>query len=427
MIAIPSSLRVGALGGAGAPCALFAMLLIAYWAASRFASKSLGPADFQPLRVAIMFLVAAVLCSYIAAQSRHLMPDEGRSADVSLLLIGAWSGVFLVAMDMIPSRERLDVLLRRLVAGAGALATFGVIQFITHQSYLNYFNNIPGLVNQVTNFSVGDRGGFTRPPGTTLHPIEFGAVLTMCLPVALHYAMCDTARSRVRRWYPVAAIAIAIPISVSRSAVVSTIVVLGIVMPTWAPRVRRRAVGVMVGLALMLFLLVHGFLGTMIGLFTSAASDSSVTSRTGSFPLAATFVAHAPIFGRGFGTFLPAFRIFDDQYLGMVVETGLVGLVALLSLFMSGVFEGVRIYRQAISSRDRSLGISLAASAASALVSFALFDAFSFPMSAILIFLLLGCLGALDRLTRADRRLGRDQPAKPIASPMPQAPVKASV
>ena len=51
------------------------------------------------------------------------------------------------------------------------------------------------------------REGLTRPAGTTIHPIEFGAVLTMILPIALHYALHDKYRSKLARWFPVAAIA----------------------------------------------------------------------------------------------------------------------------------------------------------------------------------------------------------------------------
>jgi len=61
---------------------------------------------------------------------------------------------------------------------------------------------------------------------------------------------------------------------------------------------------------------------------------------------------------------------------------------------------------------DARLGVTLAASAASALASFALFDAFSFPMAASLIFLILGCLGALRRFVRTSAKdIRRETPS----------------
>jgi O-antigen ligase len=230
----------------------------------------------------------------------------------------------------------------------------------------------------------------------------------MCLPIALHFAFQDKHRPLLRRWFPVAAIAIAVPISISRSAIVSTVVVLCFLIPSWPVGIRRRAYGAMFALSGVIYLLVPGLLGTLAGLFTGISSDTSAQSRTGSYPLALQFIERAPVFGRGFQTFLTSFWILDDQYLGTLIETGIVGLAALLGLFITGVTVARRVRKRSADARDRSLAQSLAAAVASALVSFALFDAFSFPMAASLIFFILGCVGALNRLVpRAPSAMGR--------------------
>jgi O-antigen ligase len=161
------------------------------------------------------------------------------------------------------------------------------------------------------------------------------------------------------------------------------------------------------------YVMVPGLLGTITHLFTGISGDSSARSRSGSFSLAFDFISRTPIFGRGFLTFLPAYRILDDQYLGLLIEIGVVGLIAYLGLLVSGVVGGLRLRRTA-NQIDGLLGVSLAASVASALASFALFDAFSFPMAASLSFLMLGCVGALRRLARtpsADVRRETPSPA----------------
>jgi polysaccharide biosynthesis protein PslJ len=291
----------------------------------------------------------------------------------------------------------LDVLLRRLVLFAGALASLGLVQFVTKRPFTNYIQ-IPGLATNQSLVSLYGRNGLTRPAGTAVHPIEFGAVLTMVLPLALHYAFVDVHRSLRRRWFPVVAIAFAVPISISRSAIVSVAVVLCILMPMWAPRVRRRAYVAIVALAGTVYVMVPGLLGTITNLFSGISNDSSAQSRSGSFALAFEFISRAPIFGRGFLTFLPAYRILDDQYLGLTIEAGIFGLAAFLALLVSGVLGGIALRRRCDNRTDALLGAALAASVGSALASFGLFDAFSFPMAASLIFLVLGCLGALRRL-----------------------------
>jgi len=161
--------------------------------------------------------------------------------------------------------------------------------------------------------------------------------------------------------------------------------------------------------------LVPGLIGTITGLFTSISSDSSAQSRTGSWPLAFEFISRSPLFGRGFLTFLPPYRILDDQYLGILIETGFIGLATFIGMLMSGVIDGLRIRRLSSAGADGSLGIALSASVASALVSFALFDAFSFPMAASMTFLMLGCVGALRRCVAAStpvQALLRNEPLR---------------
>ena len=72
--------------------------------------------------------------------------------------------------------------------------------------------------------------------------------------------------------------------------------------------------------------------GSIVGLFAGAPEDPSITSRTDSFDLPVEFIAPQPLFGRGLGTFLPKYRIFDNQYLVLLVTIGIVGTLAFVAL-----------------------------------------------------------------------------------------------
>ena len=112
------------------------------------------------------------------------------------------------------------------------------------------------------------------------------------------------------------------------------------------------------------------------------------------------FVERAPLTGRGFLTFMPEYRILDNQYLGMLIDTGFLGSGALIALFTTGVVVAVRQRQRSEEDEVRSLALSLAASVSAAAVSFFFFDAFSFPMLAGVTFLVLGLIGALHSLDR---------------------------
>lgn len=398
LFAIPSRLIFAPLGASGTPAQVLSLGLGTWWAAIKLAGGDRDPRRRDVVRRAMLLFVLAILVSYLVAATRPVTAAELRQADTGLVLALGWLGLLLFTGSGLPSLAALHLTLRRLVIAGGLLASLGLVQFVTKRPLTNYIQ-IPGLTTNNTLVSVVGRGGLTRPAGTALHPIEFGAVLTMILPVALHFAMHDRSRNALRRWFPVAAIAIAVPISISRSAIVSTIVVLLFLLPTWTRGARRITYATLIGLFGLLYVAVPGLLGTLTGLFTGISGDSSAQSRTDSYALATEFITRWPLFGRGFLTFLPSYRILDNQYLGLAIETGAFGVAALLFLFLCGIFIGRAIRLRSADIPTRSLANALAASVASAAASFALFDAFSFPMAATLLFFMLGCLSALDRLT----------------------------
>jgi hypothetical protein len=401
LIAVPSRLIFGPLGAAGTPAQVLGMGALLWWSANWLARPHALTVIRTPIRTAMLVFSAACLTSYVIAATRPIDGVEIRSADRGLLTLCAWLGLLVVAADRISSRQRLDVLLRRLVAATGALASLGIVQFVTHKEWINYIQ-IPGLTLNADLSGVIGRAGFVRPSGTAIHPIEFGVVLTMVLPLALHFAFHDGHRSRLRRWTPPAAIALAVPLSISRSALLGAFIVLLLLLPTWSRPRRRQVYGLLLLLSGAVYVAVPGLLGTLQGLFLGISGDDSAKSRTDSYALVGEFFGRAPLFGRGIGTFLPSYRILDNQYLGTAIETGVAGLLALLALLVTGVVTGQRLRRASGDPMTRNLAQSLAASIAAGACSFATFDALSFPMVAGLMFLLLGCTAALHRLTIRD-------------------------
>jgi polysaccharide biosynthesis protein PslJ len=396
LLLLPSTLVVGALGAAGSLATILSAgfgLLMLTWCLVRRAR----PAPWaRPVAIAAGVFGAAILVSYAAAASRPINAAELRSADRGLITLAGWMGVLFVALYGRMTRERLDRLLIRLVAFVGAGAVLGILQFYSGHTFVDQIS-IPGLSpNQPAGTSF-ERGGFVRPAGMASHPIEFAVVMTMTLPIALHYAM--TARrhtaSVVRRWWPVAAIALAIPQSLSRSAILCFLAGMLVVAVGWTWRQRRAAVGCVLVVMMGVYLAIPGMLGTLIGLFTGISDDGSAASRTDSYGLAWVFIEASPVFGRGFATFLPSYRILDNQYLGLLIETGAVGLGATLALLVTTITVGFTVVRRTDDLVDRSLARALSATVVVAAVGFATFDALGFPQVPGLLFLVLGLVGAL--------------------------------
>ncbi len=188
--------------------------------------------------------------------------------------------------------------------------------------------------------------------------------------------------------------------TVARSAVLGGFVVLVMLFPSWTSTQRLKALVVIPIFLFAMRLLIPGLLGTLRSMFLNASTDNSVKGRTEDYAAVSHFVSQRPIFGRGYGTFLPQlYRVLDNQYLGTIVEAGFVGLATLLLLMCVGVFTARGARMRAADAGTRGLAQSLAASLGAALVCFVTFDAFSFPMVTGVFFLLLGCSGAIWRLS----------------------------
>jgi polysaccharide biosynthesis protein PslJ len=395
LFAIPSKLVIGPLGSGGTPAEVFSLGLLAWWAITVVLAQR-GPQVRQPVRIGMLLLVTTIMISFICASLRPIEAVESRAAATSTLTAFGWLGILLTAIDAIPSRERLDVLLRRLTIAAGLLAALGILQFLTGQAFTNYIQ-IPGLHLNNTLGSVTVRNDFHRPAGTALHPLEFVTVLALCLPVALHYAFSDTHRPVLRRSLPAVAIAVAIPISISRSGILSAAAVVAVLLVTWPSRRKLLLTGLVV-VAVITYVGAPGLIGTLRDLFTGVAADPGTKSRTGSYPYAWQFLKREPIFGRGFGTFLPMYRVVDGGYLQTIVEIGIAGLAALLGLFGASVGSCVWIRKHSTNERDAGLAGALCASVAALAVTFLTFDSWGYPMANGVTFLLLGCIGALYRV-----------------------------
>lgn len=400
---LPSQFVIGGLGGAGSPAALLAVACLGWWVWERL-HRTREFVSSPVVGFAAVFGMA-LMASWVAGVARPINGEEGSVLTLGLLVSGGWLGVLLVAHDGPLDSERLAALLNRLAVLAGLFAAFGLFQFVTGAVWVDRVY-IPGLSAHQTVYAASVREGFTRPPGTAIHPIEFGAVLCMLLPIAISRGMGLILRPGtdwgvLRRWWPAALVALAVVLSLSRSALVGLAVGLIAILPALRARQRIGALVAMAGLGAIVFLVVPGMIGSIVGLFSGAQNDPGIASRIDSYAIAADYIARAPWFGRGMFTFLPRYRIFDNQYLLSLVEIGFVGVAALLALILAVLWAGIRT-RSARSSVLRGASAATLAGSLVGGVSLALFDGFAFPMMPGIWFTLLGLTGAAYRLSREE-------------------------
>jgi polysaccharide biosynthesis protein PslJ len=393
---VPATLIFAALGGTGTPAMVFAFIVL-LWYLTAWQSGRLQPSGAgRVIRIALMVFSVAVLASFVAGMTRDINATEVLAADSGLVWLVGSAGIVVVICQSLTDYRRLEVLLRRLVILGCVVAMVGVLQFVGVD--LTQVIHIPGLsVNSAAVTNTPNRGGFARVLGTATQPIEFGVVMAMLVPLALQQAWDPAYGGKLRRWVPVTLLAFAATLSIARSAVIGLGVVLIVLFPTWSGRRKINSLLLLPIVLAFMHLLIHGLITTFIQSFQSlfSGSDTSVGSRTTAYALAGPYVTQRPFFGRGFGTLLPLSYFYtDDMYLLAIIEMGILGLVAMIFLFVAGMRTASVGRRRTTDPRRREVGQALVASMAVTLVVSATFDSLTFPIFSGLFFILLGCCGA---------------------------------
>jgi polysaccharide biosynthesis protein PslJ len=399
LMAIPSALVFAPLGASGGPASLLAISLMILYAAVRLHPRFHFYIGRQPVRLVALLFLCSILASYISI-NRHLLPTlERNGADRAVISAVGWLAVLVFAADGIDRADRLKAMIERMATGAACFAVIGMIQFATGFNITSYVV-IPGLTENQVPTDLLTRGGFNRPTATAAQPLEFAAVLVTILPLAIHQARFAPPGLRLRKWMKVLLIGAAIPLTVSRTAVLGLVVVAIVLLPTWPTRDRRYAYTALIAAVGTILVAVPSLLGTILGLFGQIVTGSASTdSRTNALVESAHLVAQHPWLGVGAGTFLPqTFFYTDDQYLNTLISTGVVGLVALIALLATGWFTARSLRRRSGEAEVRDLAQCLAAAMAATAACFGTFDVLGFAIASGLTFLLLGCIGAAWRL-----------------------------
>ena len=401
-------------GAIGTPAMVIAIVAAWWWWISRANPNLSSDADPNPIRVILLGYLWFIALSWGFSRLRLLSMLEVNGSNRALLTAIGLTGVALVVSDGVRSRSRLETLLKRVVVGGAAISMVGLLQFFTDIDLVAALH-LPGLAPHGEAIqALATRADFSRAEGTALHSIEFSAVLAMILPLAIHFAMNgDDPRERRRYAVMTGLIGIGVPLSVSRTGLVALVVALLIAAIAWNSRQRITGL-VMAGLgALAMGVAVPGLVGTFKWLIFGASEDPSVTARLDRVPRVMEQVSERPWLGWGVGTFSPDEDfLLDNQYFGTLIETGVVGLLVVVALFLTAMTLCYLTFRRSRDDDTRRLAMAVMAGIAVLPVVMYLFDAFFYSILMGVSFILIGSAGALWRFAL------RDDELREISSPV---------
>jgi len=402
---VPFNMILPGMTDLGRPGLVLGFFLFCWWILARFAPhlSMTGP---QPMRWAVVVFLGAALLSYAAGFMRGLTTMEANGADRKMLLFGVLAGAVLTAADGVPNWLRLRTIVNVMVWCGAIVGFIGIVQYMTGFDITDYLV-IPGL--QAKGFVPGFmmRGASYRVASTTAHYIELSAVLALCLPFAIHLARFS--RARWGRWGAVvcaAILAAGIGPTVSRTGIVAMGLMIAVLFPVWGWRMRYN-IGVMAfGFLAAMAVLSPSLMRTLFGLFDDTSHNSSINARTEDYPVVFGYVSQTPWLGRGTGTWIPPqYRILDNQWLVTLLDGGILGVVAMAGLHITGIVLAYKALRRSTTEEDKHLCAALISTQVIAIAVAATFDSLSFTTYATIMALTLGMCGTVWRLTHPARQI----------------------
>jgi O-Antigen ligase len=420
LMVLPSTAVLRPIGAVGYPAALVGMLAFAIWVASTV----LGHHDPQhrrhPVRGAFCAFWLVTLVSYVAMEP-DLASNQLSAADRWPMQLAVMTGIALVTADCLDSKDDLRRVLRALTWGAAFCGVVAAIQYWANTDISHYLK-LPGFTIDSATEAIRARGGLNRVSGTAGDAIELGVTAAMVLPLAIYMAIHDTGRSVCARWLPVPLIALAVPVSVSRSATIALAITMGFLIVLMPVRQRLVALAVVPIALAGVFMTAHGLIGTLVSYFGLGVNDSSITHRTNNYPYVEHVVREAPLFGHGGGTHInvgtnivSSAHVLDNQFLKTAIELGLVGIAALAALFLVPMLVALVARKRSADPDLRLLCATVAGGSLAAGVCSFFFDSFSFPMFYSVFALVAGLAGASWRLATRESGVVR-----PVASVIAQ-------
>jgi O-Antigen ligase len=372
-----------------------------------------------PIALFALAALASVSANAQRIESTGLTPVVTKT----LTFFASFFVLFYAVVSLVSGREQLNRLLRILAGAAVLVAAAALIEYRTHDNLFNHLGQVvPFLHFQDPKLTAGldtsylDRAGSARAYASSAHPIELSAVLVMIIPIAVYLDRLVAHR----RWLLCGAILGAAALAtLSRTGVVM-LVVTGFVFLRLRPRETSRLWPAVLPMLIVVYFALPHTLGSFYsaffpqgGLVAQQSEQDATNKLTADGRLAdvrpsLSEAARHPILGEGFGTrvtdrvsaaqyHVPRSRILDDQWLGSLLETGVVGVVALLWLFRR-TGRRLRTLARADDGPDGWLAAGLVAAVTSFAVGMLTFDALGFVQVTLVLFLLLAFSCVLVRL-----------------------------
>lgn len=387
---------------------VFLVAMVAIFVASRSMSRRTGVRRrLTPVEVAVLTFGGIALLSIVLNIDRIYQQNQVGSVEKGFSQLIAYGAFFFVVIatvrpEEMPAFSRLILALTCLTA----LGTFyesrtGVNLFYMWSAKL--LHPVATVAHSATD--IHSTAGTRTVVGPTKHGLALASMLTIGLPFAV-LPLLDARRMKVRVWYLLlTGLILAADLSTSRKTAIFAPLAAFVVLIVYKRQLLRWTPLALIVLIPVIHFAAPGALGGVKQIIPSSSNGDYTDGRAGDYAAVAPDILNNVIVGRGYATMdvtnRRSYRILDNQYLGVLFELGVVGLVAYLAI----VFTALMTARGVIKRGGVRAPPALAAAAGCAAfgVVSATYDAGAFPQ-AVYSFLFVAGLIAVAASKRAESR-----------------------
>lgn len=385
----------GPLRGNGSPARLLGLAMLALVVITVFAKRRFLPSGTAALAGIGCAVGYAALSLFMYARTMsdfYITSDQSASATRFVMGVLTVLGVVLFVILRTRTQYQRTAIVWAVLVGAMISVMIGLVQGVSSQNWRDALVP-PGFVFVLQKGGLAERDGFTRVIGTAGHPIEFSLTVAIALPLAIHLSrFARTRNQRVVASIFTVALLLAIPASVSRTAIVAvlaSLVVYAAILP-----IRALLAGLFVisaGVAAYAVLAPDLF-DAVTNLFRNTESNNSITGRTDDYAVVGDAFRASPWIGYGPGNSFASSRFLDNQWLQAILSGGVVGIFSMVLVVLGTIFGVAYSLRQCDPDRpaERDLVYALAGGLTSMLIATTIFDEFSFSQTLLTLFLFYG-------------------------------------
>jgi O-antigen ligase/polysaccharide polymerase Wzy-like membrane protein len=384
-------------------------------------SAAAGGASAPRLRSSVvhgavaLFFVVAIASVVLNLDALNKLDELGLTVKKLALVLSFVVFFLIVASVVRPSELRAFGLWMLVLAAITALGTV-----YEYRTGTNLFFNISDTIFPGSILDPGIGGIDSAGRKIVVGPTQQGLAVSGMLAMALPFAVIRILDARTTRQKWVSGILTALLVAGAVSTLRKTSMVAPaaglLVLLIYRPKAMLRLLPLGIVLVAVVHLISPGALGSVKQQLipSNSVNVDSTKARTADYDAIVPDVRKHIALGRGYGSYDPKrYRFLDNEYLGRLVETGIVGLVAYLIL----IAATIGLAHGAIRARDPVRGppaLAIAAGAGTFAVTSTLFDVLSFPQAPYVFFFLAGLAAVCTPGLIAERAYAPARGRRPV-------------